>query len=88
LASLSLFAVPQLPIFGVGEDHDLAGIARIGENLLIAGEGGVENKFTRALGGRTKAPALEDASVFQGEDCIVACGGVNNGFVWGSVAPA
>ena len=56
---------------GVGEDHDLAGIGRIGENFPIAGEGGVENNLTRPLGGRTKAPALEDASVFQGEDCRV-----------------
>src|ERR1039457_6397101 len=56
---------------GVGEDYDLAGIGRTGEYFLIAGEGGVENNFTRALGGRTKAPALEDASVFQGEDCRV-----------------
>src|ERR1035438_10320269 len=29
---------------GVGEDYDLAGIGRIGEYFLIAGEGGVENR--------------------------------------------
>ena len=32
---------------GVGEDDDLAGIGRIGENFLIAGERGVEDHFAR-----------------------------------------
>ena len=53
----------------VGEDDDLAGIGRIGEDFLIAGDGGIEDDFAGAFGGRTKTPALEDRSVFQGEDC-------------------
>ena len=55
----------------VGEDDDLAGIGRIGEYFLIAGEGGIEDDFAGPLGGRTKTPALEDGAVFQGEDCRV-----------------
>ena len=55
----------------VGEDDDLAGIRGIGENFLIAGERGIEDHFARAFGGRTKAAALEDGSVFQGEHCRV-----------------
>jgi hypothetical protein len=56
---------------GIGEDNDLPGIGRVGENFLISGEGGIENHLSGPLGGRTKAAALEDASVFQGEDCRV-----------------
>ena len=56
---------------GVGEDDDLAGIGGVGEDFLIAGEGGIEDDFAGPLGGRTKTPALEDRSVFQGEDCRV-----------------
>ena len=55
----------------VGENDDLAGIGRIGEDFLIAGDGGIEDDFAGAFGGRTKTPALEDGSVFQGEDCRI-----------------
>ena len=53
----------------VGENHDLSGIRRIGEDFLVAGDGGIENDFTCPLDGRTITPALEDGAVFQGEDC-------------------
>ena len=56
---------------GIGEDDDLAGIGRIGEDFLVSGERGIENDLAGALGGRTKTHAFEDASVFQGEDCRV-----------------
>ncbi len=55
----------------VGEDDDLAGIGRVGENFLIAGEGGIEDHLAGPFGGRTKTPALEDRAVFQGEDCRI-----------------
>ena len=55
----------------VGEDDDLAGVGGIGEDFLVAGEGGIEDDFAGAFGGRTKTPALEDRSVFQGEDCRI-----------------
>ncbi len=55
----------------VGEDDDLAGIGGVGEDFLVAGERGIEDDLAGALGGRTKAPALEDGAVFQGEDCRV-----------------
>ena len=54
---------------GVGEDDDLAGIGRIGEDFLVAGDGCVEDNFTGALGGRTKTPAFEDGAILQGQDC-------------------
>ena len=59
----------------VGEDDDLAGIGRIGEDFLIAGDGGIENDFAGAFRGRTKTPALEDGSVFQGENCLLQLSG-------------
>src|SRR5205807_1310027 len=52
----------------VRENDDLAGIGRVCKDFLIAGKRRVENDFARSLGGRTKTPALEDRSVFQGED--------------------
>ena len=55
----------------VGENDDLAGIGGVGEDFLIAGDSGIEDYFAGAFGGRTKAPALEDGAVFQGEDCRV-----------------
>src|SRR5262245_5873905 len=55
----------------VCQDDNLSGIAWISEYFLIAGEGCVEYNLAGPLGGRTKAPALEDGPVFQGEDCRV-----------------
>ena len=55
----------------IGENDDLAGIRRIGEDFLIAGDGGIENDFAGPFDGRTKTPALEDRAVFQGENCGV-----------------
>src|SRR5207248_623958 len=51
----------------VREADNLAGIGRVCKDLLIAGKGRVEDDFARSLGGRTKRPALEDRSDFQGE---------------------
>jgi len=53
----------------IGEDDDLAGIRGIGEDFLIACDGGIEYHLARPLDGRTKTTALEDRTVFQGEDC-------------------
>ncbi len=55
----------------VGENDDLAGIGGIGEDFLVSGDGGIEDDFAGAFGGRTKTPALEDRSVFQGQDCRI-----------------
>jgi hypothetical protein len=40
-----------------------------GDLQTSGGDGCVEDDFARAFGGRTKAPALEDAAIFQGQDC-------------------
>ena len=35
---------------------------------------GIEDNFAGTFGGRTKTPALEDGSVFQGQDCRIQSG--------------
>jgi hypothetical protein len=55
----------------IGEGDDLSAVGRIGEDFLIAGDGGVEDDFAGALDGRTKASALEDRAVLQGENCLL-----------------
>ena len=52
----------------IGEDDDLAGIRGIGEDFLVAGEGGVENNFPGPFGEGAKTPTLEDRAVLQGEN--------------------
>ncbi len=56
---------------GICENDDLSGIGGIGEDFLVTGDGGIEDDFAGAFGGRTKTPALEDRSVFQGQDCRI-----------------
>ena len=50
-----------------GECHQLPGVGRIRENLLIAGHGGVEHHFTGSQASRTDRPAPEQGAVFQGQ---------------------
>ena len=56
--------------FGIGQDDDLAGVGRISKDLLIAGDGGVENDLPEALALRAIAFAAEDASILQRQDCL------------------
>ncbi len=52
---------------GKGEGDDLAGIGRIGEDLLIAGHGGVEADFADGMAGRAEANTFEHGAVGQNE---------------------
>src|ERR1700683_3318187 len=54
---------------GVGEHHDLTGIRRVCETLLVARKRGVENHFAGPFRGGAKTAALEDGTVLQGEQC-------------------
>ncbi len=56
------------------ENHYLARIRGIGEDFLVAGDSGVEDNFAQAVFRRTKAPALEDRPVLQGEHCMIQFG--------------
>ena len=51
----------------IRENDDLAGVRRVSEDFLIAGDGGIENDFAGALGSRAKTNAFKNRAVFQGE---------------------
>ena len=53
---------------GVCKNDDLSGIGWIGEDFLITGEGSIKDDLARTFNGRAKRAALEDRTVFQGED--------------------
>src|SRR6185437_10945627 len=55
----------------VSENDDLTGVRGICEDFLVSGDGGIEDYFAGAFGGRTKTPALEDGSVLQSQDCRI-----------------
>jgi hypothetical protein len=49
----------------VGEADDLAGVAGVGENFLIAGEGGIENDFAAPARAGAGGATLKYAPVFE-----------------------
>jgi hypothetical protein len=53
----------------IGHRHDLPAIRRIGQHLLIAGHGSIETNLADARFGSAKGFALENPSIFQGENC-------------------
>ncbi len=57
---------------GIGEADDLAGVTRIGENLLIAGERSIENDFAAAARSGAGGAALKYAPVLERKYCF--CG--------------
>ena len=56
---------------GIGQNDDLARVRGIGEDLLVAGDGSIEDNLAGSSVGAPKAPALEDRAVFQGQDCCI-----------------
>ena len=54
----------------VGQADELPGVGRVGEDFLVAGDGGIENDFPAALAARAVAAALKEPAVLQGEDCF------------------
>jgi hypothetical protein len=65
----------------VGERDDLAGIAGVGEHLLIAAEDGVEHHFSAGearLGFGTDQLAFEEAAVSEHEGSFTNGHGVAN----------
>ena len=73
---------------GKGEGHDLPGIGRIGENLLIAGHGGVEADLAhRAAGAPKPMPSkkVPSASITPPREKAAPRGGVADCVGHGSV---
>src|SRR5258708_7217772 len=56
--------------FWIRQDNDLPGIRRIGENFLVAGNGGIKNDFAVTLAFCSVASAAEDSAVFQRKDGV------------------
>jgi len=52
----------------IRQADDLAGIARIGENFLIAGEAGIENNFAASAGASTRRASVKYSSVLEREN--------------------
>jgi hypothetical protein len=57
---------PGISDQGVRHGHNLAFVGRIGENLLIAGHGGVEDHLPHVFPRGAKGPAFKYFSIFQG----------------------
>ncbi len=57
---------------GISEANDLAGITRIGENFLVAGERSIENDFAAAARAGASGAALKYAPVLERKYCF--CG--------------
>ena len=56
--------------FRIGEDYDLAGVRRVGEDFLVAGDGGIKNNFPVTFTFCSVAFAAEDSSIFQRKDSL------------------
>ena len=52
---------------GIREANNLAGIAGVGENFLIAGEGSIENDFAAAARASARRTAVKNSSVLERE---------------------
>ncbi len=59
---------PVIPDVGVGHDHDLAGIGRVSQDLLVSEHRRIENDFSRGLAHTSKGAAQERPAVFQREN--------------------
>ena len=53
---------------GVGHRDDLAGVGRVADDLLVAGQRGVEHELAEGLPFRAARVAMEDGSVFEQQD--------------------
>jgi len=54
---------------GIGQANDLPGVARVGENFLVAGEAGIENDFAAAARDRAGRAAIKYAPVLERQSC-------------------
>src|SRR3954451_15815171 len=62
----------------IGKDYDLPGVRRIGEDLLVSGDGSVKNNFPVTLCFGSVTFASEDAAIFERKDRLHAdSGGVD-----------
>ena len=70
----------------IGQGDQLACIGRIGEDLLVAGHGGVEHHLTDRKAAGAYGLALEHGAVFEDQDC--GLGHVGSPWNGGALSPA
>jgi hypothetical protein len=61
------FIDPVVPDLGIGHRDNLAAIARVGEDFLVAGHGGIEANFSIHFAGRAERGAGVNGTIFQSE---------------------
>ena len=68
LAAFHVFGVdPVIADLGIGHGDDLAAVARVGEDFLVAGHGGIEADFAVDFADGAEGLSGEDRAVFQGK---------------------
>src|SRR6201997_3065016 len=59
--------------FRSGQNNNLSGIGRVGENFLVTGDGSIKNDFPVAFAFGAVAFASKDAPIFEGKDSLHSC---------------
>src|SRR5215472_19367019 len=59
--------------FRSGQNNNLSGIGRVGENFLVASDGSIKNDFAVAFAFGAVAFASKDAAIFEGKDSLHSC---------------
>jgi hypothetical protein len=59
-----------VPDLWIGQDNNLSSVRGIGEDFLVACQGGIENHFAKTFTSGAIALTAEDAPVFEREDCL------------------
>jgi hypothetical protein len=52
----------------IGQADNLAGVAWISENFLVASKAGIKNNFAAAAGSCARGPSFKDSAVFEREN--------------------
>jgi hypothetical protein len=58
----------------IGQRDELTAVRRVGEDLLIAGDGGVEHDLAHGAGACADGAAVKDRAVGKDQDGSVGCG--------------
>ena len=53
---------------GIGQAHDLPGVARIGENFLVSSKAGIKNDFAATAGSSSRRAAAKNSPVLERDD--------------------
>src|SRR5579864_2838639 len=59
--------------FRSGQNNNLSGIGRVGENFLVTSDGSIKNDFPVAFAFGAVTFASKDAPIFEGKDCLHSC---------------